>query len=166
MRKSLEDSKFEPGAADFSYGEMEMRRLDPSRPRDERSLITAYWALSGYGLRAPCALVWLLATMTVTVLAMMLWELPQQDPEPHSTGIKCMRQDDACRAQGSSTKRARAAVSAFRTFVSDREARDVGPGCARPAWYLGWNTFPPTTSIGGLEVPMTKQLSAATGVKH
>jgi hypothetical protein len=96
LRKALEDAKDEPGAADFYYGEMEMRRLagrksrrryrnpakerqsprgrapdgeeergaadDRSRHRDaarlmcpswaERRLLDAYWALSGYGLRA------------------------------------------------------------------------------------------------------------------
>jgi len=31
LRKGREDTKDEPGAADFYYGEMEMRRIDPSR---------------------------------------------------------------------------------------------------------------------------------------
>ncbi|MFD7409016.1 pentapeptide repeat-containing protein [Streptomyces sp. NPDC059866] len=86
LRKAFEDGKDEPGAADFYYGEMEMRRHDPGTPRAERALIAAYWALSGYGLRASRALGWLLATMTATVLAMMLWGLPQDDPKPQSTG--------------------------------------------------------------------------------
>ncbi|MFJ3164370.1 pentapeptide repeat-containing protein [Streptomyces kanasensis] len=33
LRKSLEDGKNEPDAADFYYGECEMRRHDPGRPR-------------------------------------------------------------------------------------------------------------------------------------
>lgn len=53
LRKSYEDSRNEPGSADFYYGEMEMRRADPGSPRAERGLLTAYWALSGYGLRCP-----------------------------------------------------------------------------------------------------------------
>ncbi|MGW9031553.1 pentapeptide repeat-containing protein [Streptomyces sp. NPDC055722] len=85
LRKAFEDGKNEPGAADFYYGEMEMRRHDPDTPRAERGLLTAYWALSGYGLRASRALGWLTAAMTATVLAMMLWGLPQEDPKPHST---------------------------------------------------------------------------------
>ncbi|MFE6843585.1 pentapeptide repeat-containing protein [Streptomyces sp. NPDC057686] len=86
LRKAFEDGKNEPGAADFYYGEMEMRRHDPDTSRAERGLLTAYWALSGYGLRASRALGWLLAAMTATVVAMMLWGLPQDDPKPVSTG--------------------------------------------------------------------------------
>jgi uncharacterized protein YjbI with pentapeptide repeats len=77
LRKGLEDTKDEPGAADFYYGEMEMRRLavrehrerrrqaahqpghatPPAPPtRAERWLLWAYWAVSGYGLRASRAL--------------------------------------------------------------------------------------------------------------
>jgi uncharacterized protein YjbI with pentapeptide repeats len=68
LRKGLEDAKDEPGAADFYYGEMEMRRLaarkhrhqdtDRGEPKGrrpswtERRLLDAYWAVSGYGLRA------------------------------------------------------------------------------------------------------------------
>lgn len=71
LRKSLEDNKNEPAATDFYYGEMEMRRLGGGRNRSdanvlasssrvERTLLTAYWALAGYGLRAWRALVALL----------------------------------------------------------------------------------------------------------
>ena len=68
LRKGLEDAKDEPGAADFYYGEMEMRRLATRGSRHdyddnggakgqrpswtERRLLDAYWAVSGYGLRA------------------------------------------------------------------------------------------------------------------
>ncbi|MFD3521255.1 pentapeptide repeat-containing protein [Streptomyces sp. NPDC058653] len=87
LRKSLEDGKNEPGAADFYYGESEMRRHDKdSTFRAERILLTAYWALSGYGLRAGRALAWLGTTMTITVMALMLWGLPADDPKPRTTG--------------------------------------------------------------------------------
>ncbi|MFI1395889.1 pentapeptide repeat-containing protein [Streptomyces sp. NPDC020681] len=86
LRKAFEDSKNEPGAADFYYGEMEMRRADQETPRAERWLLAGYWALSGYGLRASRALAWLLLAMTGTVLAMMLWGLATEDPEPVSRG--------------------------------------------------------------------------------
>ncbi|MFF5155058.1 pentapeptide repeat-containing protein [Streptomyces sp. NPDC000348] len=86
LRKALEDGRNEPGAADFYYGEMEMRRHDPESPPGERTLLALYWALSGYGLRAVRALGWLLLAVVATVLAMMLWGLPQDDPEPVSTG--------------------------------------------------------------------------------
>ena len=61
LRKSREDAKDEPGAADFYYGEMEMRRHDRgkshanqgwSRGLVSRGVLTAYWLVSGYGLRA------------------------------------------------------------------------------------------------------------------
>ena len=66
LRKGREDAKDEPGAADFYYGEMEMRRrarpLSASNPDNqsavaargqvERGILTAYWLVSGYGLRA------------------------------------------------------------------------------------------------------------------
>ncbi|MFF7249991.1 pentapeptide repeat-containing protein [Embleya sp. NPDC008237] len=87
LRKAFEDAKNEPGAADFYYGEMSMRRHDHhDTPQAERALITAYWALSGYGLRATRALTWLGLAMTATILAMMLWGLPTNDPKPQTQG--------------------------------------------------------------------------------
>ncbi|WP_079031822.1 pentapeptide repeat-containing protein [Streptomyces specialis] len=83
LRKALEDGKNEPGAADFYYGECEMRRNDHTgTTRAERWLLTAYWAISGYGLRASRALAWLGLAMTATVLAMMLWGIPTDSPLP------------------------------------------------------------------------------------
>jgi hypothetical protein len=86
LRKSLEDGKDEPGAADFYYGECEMRRHDTRRPTGERALLTAYWALSGYGLRSLRALAWLGVAMAVTIAVMVLWGLPADDPKPITTG--------------------------------------------------------------------------------
>jgi hypothetical protein len=70
LRNGLEEGKNEPGAADFYYGEMEMRRLAAREPtvgstdrrrrppsRAERALLNGYWAASGYGLRASPSLV-------------------------------------------------------------------------------------------------------------
>lgn len=86
LRKSYEDSSNEPGAADFYYGEMQMRRADSANSRSERRLLSAYWALSGYGLRAARALAWLLAAVTVTLLVMMLWGVPANDTPSRTTG--------------------------------------------------------------------------------
>jgi uncharacterized protein YjbI with pentapeptide repeats len=86
LRKSLEDGKNEPDAADFYYGECEMRRHDTGRPWGERALLSAYWALSGYGLRATRALAWLGVAMAATLAVMMLWGLPTDDPKPTTTG--------------------------------------------------------------------------------
>lgn len=76
LRKAREDGKDEPGAADFYYGEMEMRRL--ARLQDmrwartwagwvtaatEHTLLWLYWLVSGYGLRAWRALVALIVVL-------------------------------------------------------------------------------------------------------
>ncbi|MEU3619743.1 pentapeptide repeat-containing protein [Streptomyces sp. NPDC006872] len=86
LRKSLEDGKNEPDAADFYYGECEMRRHDANRPWGDRVLLTAYWALSGYGLRAIRVLAWLGVAMAATIAVMVLWGLPADDPKQITTG--------------------------------------------------------------------------------
>jgi hypothetical protein len=94
LRKGREDVKDEPGAADFYYGEMEMRRR--AHPRTdtsagnptsqvtggqgqvERAILTVYWLVSGYGLRAWRALAWL-AVVTV-VFAVVFYLVGFADP--------------------------------------------------------------------------------------
>jgi hypothetical protein len=78
LRKAREDTKDEPGAADFYYGEMEMRRHaargrtgGASRGRVERVILTAYWLASGYGLRAWRALT-ALAVVLVAFAGLMV----------------------------------------------------------------------------------------------
>jgi hypothetical protein len=56
LRKAEEDAKYEPGAADFYYGEMEMRRHAHGTPWIEKWLLWVYWLVSGYSLRASRAL--------------------------------------------------------------------------------------------------------------
>ena len=51
LRKAREDSHDFPGAADFYYGEMEMRR-EGAGTWVERLILTLYWLVSGYGMRA------------------------------------------------------------------------------------------------------------------
>lgn len=87
LRKAFEDSKHEPGAADFYYGEMEMRRYAHDIPRGERALLTMYWLLSGYGLRASRALGWLAIAMMTTILLMMGLGLPSESPKQEATGV-------------------------------------------------------------------------------
>ncbi|WP_308034829.1 pentapeptide repeat-containing protein [Streptomyces pseudogriseolus] len=87
LRKAFEDGKDEPGAADFYYGEMEMRRHDHSGTTPaERGLLHGYWLLSGYGLRASRALGWLAAAMIVTVVLLMGFGLPRNSPKQEATG--------------------------------------------------------------------------------
>jgi hypothetical protein len=97
LRKGREDNKDEPGAADFYYGEMEMRRLAgsksgqtskggrkeerrPPRPpaiatsdRGEHFILTLYWLISGYGLRSSRALGSLLVTILVFAALLYAW---------------------------------------------------------------------------------------------
>lgn len=84
LRKSLEDGKDEPGAADFYYGEMEMRRLSAGKERvAERGILEAYRLVSGYGLRAARAIAWLVAL--IAVMSIMLHEAGFSDrPVPDS----------------------------------------------------------------------------------
>ncbi|MFB6908019.1 pentapeptide repeat-containing protein [Streptomyces bacillaris] len=86
LRKGFEDGKHEPGAADFYYGEMEMRRHADDISRAERWLLTAYWALSGYGLRASRALAWLGAAMLLTIGLLMGFGIAQDTPKQTATG--------------------------------------------------------------------------------
>ena len=84
LRKAREDGKDAPGAADFYYGEMEMRRQSPRGQEDaagwasdrpasavERWTLAGYWLLAGYGLRAsrPLATLTLVLVLGAAVLA-------------------------------------------------------------------------------------------------
>jgi uncharacterized protein YjbI with pentapeptide repeats len=62
LRKGREDEGNAPGAGDFYYGEMEMRRHGQA-PRPERMVIWLYWLVSGYGLRSSRALIALALTV-------------------------------------------------------------------------------------------------------
>ncbi|MFG2910936.1 pentapeptide repeat-containing protein [Kitasatospora sp. NPDC048286] len=87
LRKAFEDGKDEPGAADFYYGECEMRRHDRTgNSRVERGLLWGYWLLSGYGLRASRALGWLAASMLATIVLLMAFGLPASSPKQEATG--------------------------------------------------------------------------------
>ncbi len=85
LRKGLEDSSNEPGAADFYYGEMEMRRLSGrekgpragAAARSERWLLTAYWAVSGYGMRAWRAFAAFASLILIAAVVFTFWGLAQ-----------------------------------------------------------------------------------------
>ena len=90
LRKGREEGKDEPGAADFYYGEMEMRRrsrrpaagsLSETAPKwlAERMILSAYWLVSGYGLRATRALAVLLAVLVVCTPALYLYGFEERD---------------------------------------------------------------------------------------
>ncbi|WP_324269342.1 pentapeptide repeat-containing protein [Saccharopolyspora mangrovi] len=84
LRKAQEDSKNEPGAADFYYGEMEMRRTDSATPWPERLILFLYWLVSGYGLRMTRALSCLvvLIAMASTTLYLVGLAPPRPTPPP------------------------------------------------------------------------------------
>jgi uncharacterized protein YjbI with pentapeptide repeats len=63
LRKGREDEKDTPGAADFYYGEMEMRRNGARVFSWEHFVLWLYWLVSGYGLRASRALTFLAITV-------------------------------------------------------------------------------------------------------
>ena len=92
LRKSREDAKDEPGAADFYYGEMEMRRHargqgdSGSRGRAERGVLTVYWLVSGYGLRAWRALAALVVLAVVITGALVGLGLAASASPQHLAG--------------------------------------------------------------------------------
>jgi hypothetical protein len=89
LRKGREDNKDEPGAADFYYGEMEMRRHgkreeareERRRKRRgpwlaasiERLVLGLYWLVSGYGLRSWRALTSLLLIVLAAAVVFARW---------------------------------------------------------------------------------------------
>lgn len=70
LRKGRELRGDAPGAADFYYGEMEMRRR-ASTSWAERQVLRAYWLVAGYGLRASRALVGFVVLITVATVLLM-----------------------------------------------------------------------------------------------
>jgi hypothetical protein len=89
LRKAREDNKDEPGAADFYYGEMEMRRHarhDQAREerrrrhwgtwaaaRVEHAILWLYWLVSGYALRAWRALAAFVALLVLFAAVCVYW---------------------------------------------------------------------------------------------
>ena len=71
LRKAREDARDAPGAADFYYGEMDLRRRSERRLRLERVLLFAYWLVSGYGVRPTRTLLALLVTLACFEVALM-----------------------------------------------------------------------------------------------
>ncbi|MFL6124740.1 pentapeptide repeat-containing protein [Actinophytocola sp.] len=73
LRRSFEDSRFEAGAGDFYYGEMECRRHSEESSRAERVILWFYWLLSGYGQRASRALIALVLVIAVVTGLLTVW---------------------------------------------------------------------------------------------
>ena len=86
LRKGHEDSKDEPGAADFYYGEMEMRRHDRSTNFAERAVLWMYWLVSGYALRSSRAL--LALVLAILVFAVLFDQGGRRTPRGPSCGLR------------------------------------------------------------------------------
>jgi hypothetical protein len=82
LRATLEASKAAPAAADFYYGEMEMRRSSSHRFTFERLLLNSYKWVSGYGLRASRALGSYLVLLLITT-----WFVADQTAAAGSAGL-------------------------------------------------------------------------------
>jgi hypothetical protein len=96
LRKGREDAKDTPGAADFYYGEMEMRRHAARRISGERLILGAYWAVSGYGLRASRAVLSLVVVLLLAAYGMSAVGFCDPDApfaEVESGGTNCVRNE-------------------------------------------------------------------------
>lgn len=82
LRKGREDVRDSPGAGDFYYGEMEMRRQAPDSSWVDRLVLSTYWLVSGYGLHASRAL--LAFILTVVIFAGCFWYVGFQSAVPSS----------------------------------------------------------------------------------
>jgi uncharacterized protein YjbI with pentapeptide repeats len=144
LRKAREDAKDEPGAADFYYGEMEMRRHarrgrtgGASRGRVERAVLIAYWLVSGYGLRAWRALA-ALAVVLVAFAGLLVW-VGGYPPAASSPG-------------------ARPASTPTTGRVPSPSTAAPAPSPIRPA---PATTAPTSTATGGSTAPLLNRLIAA-----
>jgi hypothetical protein len=86
LRSSLEARSNQPGAADFYYGEMDMRRHSVESGLAERLIIWLYWILSGYGLRASRSFFWL-ATFLVVGASVSAWYGFTSGPVAWTSGL-------------------------------------------------------------------------------
>lgn len=87
LRRSLEAKSDMPGASDFYYGEMEMRRWRADRPLLEHILVWCYWLTSGYGLRPGRALMeWV---FLVLIGAWLLFRFGIEPPASAQQSILC-----------------------------------------------------------------------------
>jgi uncharacterized protein YjbI with pentapeptide repeats len=78
LRRGRENARDHPGAADFYYGEMEMRRRSASAL--DRILLCTYWLIGGYGLRASRALLAYVLLVAGFAAALSCWGLSGHAP--------------------------------------------------------------------------------------
>jgi hypothetical protein len=91
LRFALETSKASAAAADFYYGEMEMRRLAAPRLSTERAILVLYKLTAGYGVRASRALATYLAVLLLAGAALRYqtaWFVAEQAKVAASSGLR------------------------------------------------------------------------------
>ncbi|NWF26051.1 pentapeptide repeat-containing protein [Streptomyces sp. PKU-EA00015] len=122
LRKAQEESRNDPGAADFYYGEMEMRRHSQNTPRAERLIIWLYWVTSGYGLRASRAIVILSAAILSTSWATVNFGFTGHAPSFTSTLMYYLESMVSIRNDGLGSTQFNTVGAALRLFL-----KVVGP---------------------------------------
>jgi hypothetical protein len=132
LRKGREDDKDEPGAADFYYGEMEMRRHakreqarhdrrhghrgPATAATTEHAILWLYWLISGYGLRAWRAVMAVLVILAV--FAVLMVALGFQHPASgQTTGAATTITNPARMTQPSDTSFPAAVLYGARTAI-------------------------------------------------
>ncbi len=87
LRHALDASRRSAEANDFAYGQREFLRRSLRQSRANRAGLAFYWALSGYGLRISRVVGWFGAVAATSLLVIMLWGLPQKQPQSQYQGI-------------------------------------------------------------------------------
>lgn len=100
LRKAQEYAKNEPGAADFYYGEMEMRRHAHTTPAAEHAIIWLYWLISGYGLRALRSLAALIVVGVAVATTLVGWGFAGTTPPQQLTGTATTTPDSPSQISG------------------------------------------------------------------
>jgi uncharacterized protein YjbI with pentapeptide repeats len=132
LRKGREDNKDEPGAADFYYGEMEMRRhAKREQARHDRrhghrgpavaasiehAILWLYWLISGYGLRAWRAVMAVLVVLAVFAVLMVAFGF-QHPASGQATGAATAVTTPARMTQPSDTSFPAAVIYGARTAI-------------------------------------------------
>jgi len=86
LRKGREEAKDEPGAADFYYGGMEMRRQSVRRFHPEHLILWLYWVSSGYALRASRALACFTGVVFLATVLLAAVGLPPSEESVAAVG--------------------------------------------------------------------------------
>jgi uncharacterized protein YjbI with pentapeptide repeats len=132
LRKAEEDTKNEPGAADFYYGEMEMRRNAEGISWAERLILRLYWLISGYALRAWRSIAALAVTVLLAAVVFAFWGFPASETTFHPIGIN---------ANGS--------------LIYQREPADLASGLERLPDAIRFSAQSATALLRGPDRPLT-----------